>query len=110
MKRLQNNFTTIEQSKRLLALGVPANSADCIYVRFSKKDKFSRKFIENVVSENPYEYFDFYYHCWSVGRLIEIYGILRGVTCIFSLNTTDIIDYIIACFERAKLDFSKLEG
>lgn len=37
MKILQNNFTTIEHSKRLLALGVPANSADCIYVRFSKK-------------------------------------------------------------------------
>lgn len=109
MKKLQNNFTTIEQSKRLLEIGIPADSADCIYVRFSKKDKFSRKFRENVLSENPYEYLDFYYPCWSVGRLIEIYGILRGVTCIFSLETTDIIDNIIDCFNRNKLDFFKLE-
>lgn len=28
IKRLQNNFTTPEQSKRLLKLGVPADSAD----------------------------------------------------------------------------------
>ena len=27
--KLQNNFTTPEQSKRLLELGVPADSADC---------------------------------------------------------------------------------
>ena len=29
MKKLQSNFTTSEQSKRLLELGVPADSADC---------------------------------------------------------------------------------
>ena len=31
MKKLQNNFTTPEQSQRLLELGVPADSADCVY-------------------------------------------------------------------------------
>ena len=30
MSKLQNDFTTREQSKRLLELGVPADSADCI--------------------------------------------------------------------------------
>lgn len=30
MSKLQNNFTTPEQSKRLLELGVPADSADCV--------------------------------------------------------------------------------
>jgi hypothetical protein len=30
MRKLQNNFTTPEQSKRLLELGVPVDSADCI--------------------------------------------------------------------------------
>ena len=30
MKNLQNNFTTQEQSKMLLELGVPADSSDCI--------------------------------------------------------------------------------
>ena len=31
MKKLQCNFTTPEQSKRLLELGVPADSADCFH-------------------------------------------------------------------------------
>ena len=29
--KLQNNFTTTEQSKRLLELGVPAWTADCFF-------------------------------------------------------------------------------
>ena len=58
IKKLQNNFTTPEQSKRLLELGVPADSADCYLLRthtkgdtfivevlhdelYSKKDKFT---------------------------------------------------------------------
>lgn len=109
MKKLQNNFTTIEQSKRLLELGVPADSADCIFTRYSKDEKWKRRFIEDVVGEQLFCNKDFYFPCWSVGRLIEIYGILRGVTCILSLDTTDTIDDIIACFERNKLDFLKLE-
>lgn len=31
MKPLQNNFTTPEQSRRLLAAGLPFDSADCCY-------------------------------------------------------------------------------
>ena len=31
MKNFQNNFTTVEQSKQLLELGVPASSADGVY-------------------------------------------------------------------------------
>lgn len=31
IKKLQNNYTTPKQSKRLLELGVPADSADCYY-------------------------------------------------------------------------------
>ena len=34
MKQLQNNFTTPEQSKRLLELGVPADSADMFYNKY----------------------------------------------------------------------------
>ena len=28
---MDKNFTTIEQSKKLLELGIPANSADCYW-------------------------------------------------------------------------------
>ena len=89
-------------------MGIPADSADMYYHlanhQYYVRDEFSIK---------QHDFFEFYknifYPCWSVGRLIEIYGILRGVTCIFSLETTDIIDTIIACFDRNKLDFLKLE-
>lgn len=29
MRKFENNFTSMEQSERLLILGVPAESADC---------------------------------------------------------------------------------
>lgn len=73
MKNLQNNFTTPEQSKRLLELDVPADSADFYY----DKDEVE---IDEIT--HPYflpfnrkfsNYNDmFYLPCWSVGRLIEI--------------------------------------
>lgn len=71
MKILQNHFTTPKQSKRLLALGVPANSADMYYHlanhQYYVRDEFSIK---------QHDFFEFYknifYPCWSVGRLIEI--------------------------------------
>ena len=34
MKNLQNYYTTPEQSKQLLGLGVPAWTADCHYTKF----------------------------------------------------------------------------
>ena len=125
MKNLQNNFTTPEQSKRLLELGVPADSADCYLLRthtqgdtfivevlhdelYSKKDKFT-----NLLEYLP---------CWSVGRLIEIY-----LTCAlehhpyddFYTETTSlhliafdkdrIIDEIIDIIFDDTMDFAKLE-
>lgn len=68
LKKLQNNFTTIEQSKRLLELGIPANSADCYYDQYQ---------IINFRAEIDYGY-DFFglnfrfIPCWSVGRLMEV--------------------------------------
>lgn len=119
MKKLQNNFTTIAQSKRLMELGVPADSADCIWwsddnftsglfdlsiIPYNKIFSNDRRLDKNGEVANLQKL-----PCWSVGRLMEIYCILRDVKCIFSLDTTDIIDNIIACFERNKLDFSKLD-
>ena len=39
IKKLQNGFTTPEQSKRLLELGVPVDSADCYYLRDDSKKR-----------------------------------------------------------------------
>ena len=125
MGKLQNNFTTPAQSKRLLELGVPADSADCYLLRthtkgdtfivevlhdelYSKKDKFT-----NVLEYLP---------CWSVGRLIEIY-----LTCALECHPYDdfytetpslhliafekdrLIDEIIEIMFDDTMDFAKLE-
>ena len=102
MKQLQNNFTTPEQSKRLLELGVPIDTADMFRIREDTLPIVKVGFESNV--ELP---------CWSVGRLMEIYYISRGAYSIeyYYHNNTNMIDYMIRRFEiqKGKLDFSKLE-
>lgn len=106
MKTLQSNFTTPEQSKRLLKLGVPADSADCYLLRthtkgdtfivevlhdelYSKKDKFT----------NMLEYLP----CWSAGRLIWILSNSQGwkpkSVSIPESAINDQIDFLIKCIE-----------
>ena len=68
MKKLQNNFTTPELSKRLLELGVPADSADCYYGKDGKIHHIDGSIPNSLlwtVGCIP---------CWSAGRLIEIYN------------------------------------
>lgn len=128
MKTLQNNFTTPEQSKRLLELGVPEDSADCYLLRthtkgdtfivevlhdelYSKKDKFT----------NMLEYLP----CWSVGRLMEIAHICSDSTLSYKEEVNEIqkfkeehkcetlIEAVIVCIADAvsigSINFSKLE-
>ena len=73
MKKLQLNFTTPEQSKRLLELGVPEWTADCFY----KLDLYSFKTEMCFTKEDSLLHH--YTPCWSVGRLIEIYLICNEV-------------------------------
>ena len=72
-------FTTKAQSKELLKLGVPANSADCyygfegkeIFVRQNKEQKSEKIFEPIYIPERKAPYVCI--PCWSVGKLIEIY-------------------------------------
>lgn len=115
MKQLQNDFTTPEQSKRLLELGVPADSADCYLTRFGIDEDWEIKVLNNNVkySELAISNQDYCLPCWSVGRLIEIYVIARGIDTSFLLieRGEDMVQYLIRLYEdRVKdLDFSKLE-
>lgn len=117
MKTLQNNFTTPEQSKRLLELGLPADSADCYLMRslntvtfyphilfgetYTQKDKFL-----NVLDYLP---------CWSVGRLIEIFDICASeyMNGIKIPRNHIILDKVLIEFlgvlQRGDMDFSKLD-
>ena len=119
MKTLQNNFTTLQQSKRLLELGVPADSADCIFTRYSKDEKWKRRFIEDVVGEQLFCNQDFYFPCWSVGRLIEIGNICsipkikEAGFHLLAQDFDDLIETMIISMkmkvEHGWIDFSKLE-
>ena len=122
MKELQNNFTTPEQSKRLLELGVPVCTADCVLENldtaendFAAKD-YTRWIIEerhvkaDIFTENNKGIF---LPCWSVGRLMEIYVIARGLyTAYLPIEMgEDMVKYLIRLYEEKArdLDFSKLE-
>ena len=117
MRTLQNNFTTPEQSERLLELGVPADSADCYY----DKDEVD---IDEVVQpyfvpfNRKFSNYDerFYLPCWSVGRLIEIWHKTNRQQCSVPLSliithyrgADTIIEYLDKLHKEG-VDFSKLE-
>lgn len=115
MKTLQNNFTTPEQSKRLLELGVPEDSADCYYHHYFTNDStpllrvLQLQWNETIgairgKSGQKIE------PCWSVGRLIEIYTICGG--CIWEFITNNVPLGDVLCdieLHIDELDFSKLE-
>lgn len=123
MKKLQNNFTTPEQSKRLLELGVPADSADMYYCRMKHEDFELPKVIWESYSKSSatHPYVFIYLPCWSVGRLMEIFdkcfdeGLKhdRWETHKALYKSQSYIDYIMYVFEHncacGNMDFSKLE-
>ena len=73
MKKLQNNFTTPEQSKRLLKLGVPKDSAYLMY-DISEIEHQTYDFPTFVYGRFSRYAYGLYVPCWSVGRLIEIFN------------------------------------
>lgn len=124
MKKLQNNFTTPEQSKRLLELGVPADSADCYLLRTrTKGDTFIVEVLHDELysRKDKFEKILEYLPCWSVGRLMEIAWICSGKLLflklikemffnVFNYNkpfTESVIDILF--INNYVLDFSKLE-
>lgn len=110
MNRLYNLYTNIEQSKRLLELGLPADSADVGII-----DDVMHGIMEILYV--PYSqwcqgYENISYPCWSVGRLIEIfrvYGKNAGEWALFANDDKrTLIEWMMDIFE-SKVDFSKLE-
>lgn len=104
MKKLQQNYTTPEQSKRLLELGLPADSADCYYTRTSPLPHYRAEYTRIPSGCKP---------CWSVGRLIEIYHICVGRGFSFNVCFPNLMNEIMYKLGEAKsngwLDLSKLE-
>ena len=122
MKKLQNNYTTPEQSKRLLELGLPVSSADC----FSRPNGEEIGIYQPVAPCNPDCKIDkfiayankrygrtYYIPVWSVGRLIEIYEYctdekFQRESSVCNLMA-DCIRSIQLAIRENRFDFSKLE-
>lgn len=114
MIKLQNNFTTPEQSKRLLELGVPADSADCYY-----QDYGSIPMVVWTLTQPRDLRIGVLKPCWSVGRLMEICSICSIWPFPNEINITrrdvdfSIVETLVNRFEELanyySLNFSKLE-
>ena len=113
MKTLQNNFTTPEQSKRLLELGVPADSADCVHTYLGIK------ILPEGIKYSNYDWMvadgDDRIPCWSVGQLMAIYFISKGLDYwspqFKKYQIENSAGYFVAIIEEniKDLDLSKLE-
>jgi hypothetical protein len=110
MKLLQRNFTTPEQSKRLLELGVPADSADCYYDQY-------RILQYRTIDDYGYDFFGLNFRfipCWSVGRLMGIFAICFDPDFIHFDTFADGINFLKQMMDKFEtyaenMDFSKLE-
>ena len=123
MKKLQNNFTTVEQAKRLMELEVPVDSADCYYLSLGKNtSNFGHpKYCYKPYTElSMYDYSAIYTlcPCWSMGRLIEILHITYKqdwreylYMCTTETCSKGLINQIMQYLEKYHKDhdFSKLE-
>ena len=125
MKRLQTNFTTPEQSKHLLDLGLPEDSADC-YFHENRRKELDRIFhcgdktySEQLTTAFTYEIAPNMLPCWSVGRLIELLvictidedhvrSIIADITN-YAAPVETYVNVITYLCKKKELDFSKLE-
>lgn len=109
IKQLQNNFTTPEQSKRLLELGVPSDSADCYYTSYGAI---------TVIPDGGYDDKRIFLQevgctlCWSVGQLLYIFDkcyIGEYHDSLILSMWMDIDSIISALSHKECIDFLKLE-
>lgn len=110
---MNRNFTTSEQTKRLLELGLPMDSADCVHTLKTNRVFFIQngKVTEGYLSLYKAVRGEEAEPCWSVGQLIKIYylctkkmPLIENENCIFYLMK----DYELGIVSK-QLDFSKIK-
>lgn len=115
------NYTTPEQSKQLLDLGVPAWTADCDYYFYGDLSNDVQPEIlskdEHYIERSTYGEIGDYTSlpCWSVGRLIQILikCSLKPCQIIFGCQKSPIqtvCDDVYECINEKLIDFNKLEN
>lgn len=130
MKKLQNDYTTPEQSKRLLELGVPADSANYCYEcsLIGGEKYYSRELLDDTTFTEYKRNWESpcvdVIPCWSFGRLIEIISICGSIVMVTRFNINNAADFyrstessvvdltiddIETLIKSEDIDFSKLE-
>ena len=113
----KSNYTTIEQSKQLLELGLPSDSADCVYELKQVGTKMIMSSIPDVIPNTmKLTWNDKRIPCWSVGQIIEIMNVC-SICGHVSIHRTDRevtqIDQLIEILQNRinskTIDFSKYE-
>jgi hypothetical protein len=127
---MKNNFTSFEQSKRLIELGVPVDSADCVGYIVDKSidicNEYFQKGETRITAINPRHtytqvttlkygevWIDEPFPCWSVGRLIDIINNSTKLGYLVLYSSDILIERLIKVIENHskfnEIDFSKLE-
>ena len=127
---MKNNFTSFEQSNRLIELGVPVDSADCVGFIVDKSidicNEYFQKGETRITAINPRHtytqvttlkygevWIDEPFPCWSVGRLIDIINNSTKLGYLVLYSSDILIERLIKVIENHskfnEIDFSKLE-
>jgi hypothetical protein len=127
---MKNNFTTFEQSKRLIELGIPIDTADCVGYIVDKSidicNEYFQKGETRITAINPRHtytqvttlkygevWIDEPFPCWSVGRLIDIINNSTKLGYLVLYSSDILIERLIKVIENHskfnEIDFSKLE-
>lgn len=116
MRKLKNNYTTPEQSKRLLELGVPAWTADCLLQNESMEASIYTNYTQQIrqphIDHDSLFDGEKYLPCWSVGRLMEVYAIctdFHSAWYHYDDIIDDVIEWIASDLLEQDFDFSRLE-
>lgn len=116
-KEANKDYTTPEQSKRLLALGVPANSANMYYYDFGTGFIYTPDLLDGMEDFDDPRYLP----CWTTGRLMWIINkcvpkSYNRFLIFTNMNLHKIADFIemnLITYEvlvqQKMIDFSRLE-
>ena len=83
IKKLHSTYTTPEQARRLLDLGLPADTADCYYDTYGHIQKLP----DNLTFDYLHSKGIAGIPCWSAGQLIQIHTIIGGASSSYYIHT-----------------------
>ena len=95
MKQLSNDYTTLEQSKELISLGLPKHTADCAYNPNTQEISVVKEQTEDFWASNQE-----LTPIWSKGRLLKISCVCNPGARIPSMSEAELDNYFSIIIEE----------